>query len=149
MTWADYLNRHAGSETGREVASKLGVTESNISRWRRGGQTPDVKYVVAFARAYGRPVLEALVEAEVITEEEAKARPRLAPDPDQLSDDDLLRILRDRLNRGGEERDRSAPTSPVRGLNPRTPDPEVSDADDELAPAAKHGVIEESGEFNT
>ena len=95
MTWADYLIRHAGDETGREIATKLGVTESNVSRWKKGGHTPDVNYVVLFARTYGRPVLEALVEAEVITPAEAKARPTLAPDFDQLTDDGMVFRYRD------------------------------------------------------
>lgn len=101
MSWATYLKEHTQGEVGRVTAEKLGVTESNISRWRRGGQVPDARHVVQFARVYGRPVLEALVAAEFITEAEAKVRPSAAPSLGSLSDDELVGEILRRMRRGG------------------------------------------------
>lgn len=97
MTWADYLTRHTNGEVGRVTAQRLGVTESNVSRWKKGGQTPDVRHVVTFARLYGRPVLEALVEADFITAEEAGEQLIGRPSLEDFSDEQLLDELRRRF----------------------------------------------------
>ncbi|WP_313548988.1 helix-turn-helix transcriptional regulator [Corynebacterium sp.] len=62
-----------GEQTQLEAARFIGISKSNITRWKDGGRAaPD--FVVKVARAYGANVIEALVEAEFITEEEAALR---------------------------------------------------------------------------
>ncbi|OFT67704.1 hypothetical protein HMPREF3147_00865 [Corynebacterium sp. HMSC05D03] len=54
----------------RDAAKKAGFNQSAFTRWK-GGAKADPEFVVKFARAFNLNVLEALVEAEFITEEEA------------------------------------------------------------------------------
>lgn len=62
-----------GDQTQLEAANQIGISKSNITRWKDGARAaPD--FVVKVARAYGANVIEALVEAEFITEEEADLR---------------------------------------------------------------------------
>lgn len=54
----------------RDAAKKAGFNQSAFTRWK-GGAKADPEFVVKFARAFNLDVLEALVEAEFITPEEA------------------------------------------------------------------------------
>lgn len=54
----------------RDAAKKAGFNQSAFTRWKSGAKA-DPEFVVKFARAFNLNVLEALVEAEFITEEEA------------------------------------------------------------------------------
>lgn len=74
------MQRLMGDQTQLEAARHIGISKSNITRWKDGTRAaPD--FVVKVARAYGANVLEALVEAEFITEEEAQLT-RVAPELD-------------------------------------------------------------------
>lgn len=71
--WWKYLQKLMGNQTQLEAARFIGISKSNITRWKDGARAaPD--FVVKVARAYNANVLEALVEAEFITEEEAQLR---------------------------------------------------------------------------
>lgn len=71
--WWKYLQKLMGDQTQLEAARFIGISKSNITRWKDGARAaPD--FVVKVARAYRANVLEALVEAEFITEEEAQLR---------------------------------------------------------------------------
>lgn len=68
--WWKYLQGLMGSQSQLEAARFIGISKSNLTRWKDGARAaPD--FVLKVARAYGVNVLEALVEAEFITEEEA------------------------------------------------------------------------------
>jgi len=69
--WWIYVEAVTDGSSGVDIARKAEFDPSAISRWKRGDKA-EVAFAVKFARAYGRNVLEALVEAEVITESEAK-----------------------------------------------------------------------------
>lgn len=56
--------------TARDVAYRGGFDPSNMTRWKNGDNA-DPKFVVKFARAFHRNVLEALAESELITDAEA------------------------------------------------------------------------------
>ena len=101
MSWAEYLSKHTEGEVGRITAQRLDVTEPTVSRWKKG-TAPDPRAVIAFARVYGRPVLEALVEADLISPAEAKVRPAAAPSLDSLTDQELVEEILRRMSRGGE-----------------------------------------------
>jgi len=69
--WWIYVEAVTDGAPHVEIARKAEFDPSAISRWKRGDKA-DVAFALKFARAYKRNVLEALVEAEVITEAEAK-----------------------------------------------------------------------------
>lgn len=54
----------------RDAAHQAGFNQSAFTRWKSGARA-DPEFVVKFARAFDLNVLEALVEAEFITEDEA------------------------------------------------------------------------------
>lgn len=62
-TWADYTRRITAGATQAEIAARTGIEQSSISRWRQGRNTPRAELVVAFARAYDRNPVEALIVA--------------------------------------------------------------------------------------
>lgn len=68
--WWAYLSKLMGNETATEAAKKSGISSSNFTRWKKGANA-DPEFVVKIARAYNANVLDALVAAEFITEEEA------------------------------------------------------------------------------
>jgi len=95
MQWWRYVQTVINGDPGRIVYDKTGLDPSVISRWRKGPGRPD--NVAAFARGYGRPVLEAFVAAGFLTAEEAAQLPTAPPSPEHLTDDALLAELGDRL----------------------------------------------------
>ncbi|MDK8577243.1 helix-turn-helix transcriptional regulator [Corynebacterium pseudodiphtheriticum] len=68
--WWRYIEPKLNGMTLRDAAKKAGFNQSAFTRWKAGAKA-DPEFVVKFARAFNVNVLEALVEAEFITEEEA------------------------------------------------------------------------------
>ena len=75
-----------GNDNAQTAAQRAGISSSNFSRWKKGANA-DPEFVVKIARAYHANVLEALVEAEFITEQEAGLKEI------QVGKTDLLRSL--------------------------------------------------------
>lgn len=71
--WWTYLERLMGDDNAMTAANRAGISGSNFTRWKKGARA-DPDFVVKIARAYGANVLEALVEAEFITDAEASLR---------------------------------------------------------------------------
>ncbi|WJZ04808.1 hypothetical protein CFREN_04150 [Corynebacterium freneyi] len=89
-----------GEQSQLDAANQIGISKSNITRWKDGARAaPD--FVVKVARAYGANVLEALVEAEFITEKEAKLQQVRTGTP--LEEATNQQILREILRRSGPE----------------------------------------------
>lgn len=70
MTWWNYVRETAGTDNQADIARKVGVSQPSISQWRTS--TPKPESVRAFAQAYGRPVVEAVIAAGILTEKEAR-----------------------------------------------------------------------------
>lgn len=68
--WWTYLSDLMGDDTPTVAAKNAGISASNFTRWKQGARA-DPDFVVKLARAYQANVLEALVAADFITEEEA------------------------------------------------------------------------------
>jgi transcriptional regulator with XRE-family HTH domain len=98
-TWWRYVVTVTGNATQSEIASVTGIDQSTISRWQRGTNTPRAEAVVAFARAYGRSPVEALVAADYLTSEDMGVveMTTLTGDLTRVSSDSLLSELRRRL----------------------------------------------------
>jgi hypothetical protein len=71
VSWAEYVRAVTGADSGRAVAQMIGQSESAISRWKNGTVVPEPRQAVAFARAYERNPLEALIAAGYLSDEEA------------------------------------------------------------------------------
>jgi hypothetical protein len=69
-SWWEYVSDAMGDMSALEAGRKAGFDASAFTRWKKGA-SPDVSFVVKFARAFELNVLQALVAAEIITEEEA------------------------------------------------------------------------------
>jgi transcriptional regulator with XRE-family HTH domain len=70
MTWWRYVVTVTGEGKQKDIAGATGIDQSTISRWQRGTSTPRAEAVVAFARAYGRSPVEALVAAGYLSSSE-------------------------------------------------------------------------------
>lgn len=71
--WSVYVDAVAPREQHRQedIAEASGVTQATVSRWLNGKVVPDrAVEVAAFAKAYGRNVLEAFVAAGLLSEDE-------------------------------------------------------------------------------
>lgn len=99
MTWWGYVKSVAPHDTNATIAKRVGVSAPSVSRWQ-GKNSADPATAAAFARAYGRPVLEAFVAAGFLTADEAGEQPAAPPSLATLSDDDLIEEVRRRM-RGG------------------------------------------------
>lgn len=95
--WWSYLLELAGPNVKLgDIAARIGIDQSHLTRWK-AGYAPGVPFVVKTAEAYGRPAVEALVAAEVITEEQAELRTVRVTDVSEISTDELLEELRRRV----------------------------------------------------
>ena len=96
--WWDYVFRIAGREVRqKDIADRLGLEQSAVSRWKRPNAMPSAETVVKFARQYGRPPVEALIAAGYITEQEAGAPVGTFSAAD-LSTEDLFAEVRMRFD---------------------------------------------------
>lgn len=71
-TWSAFVRQSVGELTNKQVADRIGVSDTTIGNWLRGANLtqPDANKVLAFAREFGRPVPLALAAAGFIEERE-------------------------------------------------------------------------------
>ena len=95
--WWTYVNQLIGDASYSAAAEKAGFDKSAFTRWKKGARA-DPEFVVKMARAYKVNVLEALVEAEFITDAEASLT-EVAPDLDitKIPGSDLMDEIERRL----------------------------------------------------
>jgi hypothetical protein len=95
QSWSDYVRRVTGTLTQVQISEQDGLAQSNVGRWLRGERgIPRAESVIAFARAFGQPPLEAMVAAGYITEAEAR-QPARTP-LSQYSTEEIFDELRSR-----------------------------------------------------
>lgn len=118
-----YLDRISNGATRAQIAKHAGVSGSTITRWdpsRSDYIRPKADAVIAIAHHYGEPPLEALIEAGILTEQDA----RVTVTSKSLSEYDhnaLLRELQHRLD--------SRPSAPEDKIGSREEDPNPDDYD--------------------
>ena len=96
-TWPQYVRKVAGPLKQEEIAELTGLSQATVSAWLRGAPgLPRAETVIAFARAFSRSPVEALVAAGYLQSDEAsvKARTPLV----EYSDRELLDELRRRAD---------------------------------------------------
>lgn len=107
--WAAYLEAVSGEDTQTDIANRLGIAQSTVSRWLDGRTVPTNSAVVAkFAQVYGRNPIEAMVAAGMLDLITAGAA---------LTDDDR-KFLR-RVGATNRSRSDAAATKRLRGRRRR------------------------------
>ena len=134
MTWWAYVQRHSAGAPNAHIARAVGITPPSVGRWSKPGVGPDPAQAAAFARAYGRPVLEAFIAAGFLTPDEAGERPSAPPSLASLDDDDLLDEVRRRMH-GGSSEGRQPEDQKIN----RQDDVLPNLSPDDVALAARHG----------
>lgn len=100
-TWAQYVRRATQGTTQIQLALVTGVAQTAIGRWLRGETAaPRAESVVAFARAIGKPPVEALVAAGYLMPYEVEQRIEVTQPLSDYGTDDLLDELRRRTIHG-------------------------------------------------
>jgi hypothetical protein len=108
-----------------------GINQRTIGRWMNGESIPNKPADVAkFAQGFKVNILEAFVQAGMLTEQEAAMPPPMRPDPATIDDGDLVKELRRRLDQ------RTALLARVDGLSPTGPREETPEP-------SLHLVVEE------
>lgn len=101
MDWTTYVKRVIGNDTQTQVAAKTGINQTTISRWLNPDPTKDRRIssqsVAAFARGYGREVLEAFVVAGFLTKEEAGMTTSEPADLAEVDDATLIAEVQRRI----------------------------------------------------
>lgn len=101
-SWWTWFAATAGTDDGATIAEAAGVSEPQVSRWRRGANRPDADKVVRFARYFRKPALEALVAVGYITAEDAHKTVTVERPVSELSDDELIDEIRRRMRSAHE-----------------------------------------------
>lgn len=98
-TFGSYVQQWL-DDHGRTVADlsrTTGIAHSVISRWIREGAIPGLDSCRVLAETIGRPLLEVLVTAGLLTPDEAHQQVRAPVDLGALSGDQLLAEVRRRM----------------------------------------------------
>jgi len=76
-TWPSYVRRITAGLKQEQISEASGISQTTISAWLRGAPAiPKAESVIAFARAFGQPAVEALVAAGYLDAEDAAATVR-------------------------------------------------------------------------
>lgn len=67
-SWWEYVQRASSAAPNRDIAARSRLDASAISRWKKRGEQPTAHSVVAFARGYNRPAIEAMIAAGYLTD---------------------------------------------------------------------------------
>lgn len=86
--WSVFIREHLERKrwTQRQLAEAVAVTGSAVSRWISSDMKPEIASIRAVAIAFDVQVVDAMIAAEAVTEDELRAA-RVAPDPELLTDE--------------------------------------------------------------
>jgi transcriptional regulator with XRE-family HTH domain len=101
-SWSAYVRRVAGGLTQVQISEKTGLAQTNIGRWLRGDPgAPKAESVIAFARSFGQPPVEALAAAGYLEADEASSMSRTPLS--EYSDRELVGELSSRLSKEAKQ----------------------------------------------
>jgi len=96
QSWPAYVRRVTGSLKQEQIAETTGISQTTISAWLRGApMTPKAETVIAFAKSFNQPAVEALAAAGYLEASDAAATVRTPLD--EFSTDELMAELRKRF----------------------------------------------------
>ena len=78
------------------LSKRAHLNPATVSRWFTDDAQPSIKNIRQVAESMGIPVVEAMLAADVLTEEELQVK-IVAPDPDLLTDEEVLRQVAKRM----------------------------------------------------
>lgn len=108
-SWWEYVQHHAGRDTPyKDIAAAVSIHPSRITGWAKG-EPPSAESAVAFARAYLRPPVEALIAADYLDVGEVDGVVQLAPPLRDLKSEDLAAELLRRTRDDGLDANPDAP----------------------------------------
>jgi transcriptional regulator with XRE-family HTH domain len=138
-TFWDYLVRVTDNAAGAEIARIAQVDAGTVSRWKTGKVRPSVESVIAIARNWRRPAVEALVAANYLDATDAAEAIEIGRSASDLADDELLAEIRRRMK--GAAHALSTTDAPAPGAQTQTGQAEeVPSSDDpEVDPLAGLG----------
>ena len=144
MSWKQYVKRHLVGRTQTALAGDIGVSNTAISRWLKGTQGVDAGVAIRFARAVGDEPLTALIAAGYLTTKEARASVSQVPDYSQLTNDELLALVRARMSEGSGGDVQAAPMNQAAG-SAVTDDDSAAGAAGDVPPALPDTVPTRQG----
>lgn len=99
-TWWQYVERVSTGATQVAIAQATGVDKATVWRWKAEKARPKPEAVIEVARAYRRPVTEALAAAGFISSDEAGVTEVVIESSlSDLDDEDLIKEVRRRMTR--------------------------------------------------
>lgn len=98
--WWSYVQKVSGSATQAQIADHSGISQPVVSRWKSGDGAPSADSAVQFARAYGRPAVEALVAAGVLRPSDATKAIRVDRNLEDFSARELVEEIYRRIPEG-------------------------------------------------
>jgi hypothetical protein len=103
-TWPEYVARHSRNARQEDIAYAVEVDQTTVGRWLdverwNAGKRPTPDHVVRFAKAYGRRPVEAYIAAGYLAPDDISGPIQIAVSMDDVSDEDFVKGLADRLSR--------------------------------------------------
>ncbi|QDH92311.1 immunity repressor [Gordonia phage Spooky] len=95
--WWAYVQQRTTGATQKAISEETGIEQTVLSRWKLGRNRPDAQNVIQFARAMGRPPMEALVAAGYLGSQEVGDVVEVAMSATDLAVDDLIEEMRRRI----------------------------------------------------
>ncbi|AKJ72048.1 helix-turn-helix domain-containing protein [Gordonia alkanivorans] len=95
--WWAYVQQRTTGATQKAISEETGIEQTVLSRWKLGRNRPDAQNVIQFARAMGRPPMEALVAAGYLGSQEVGEVVEVAMSATDLAVDDLIEEMRRRI----------------------------------------------------
>lgn len=95
--WWDYITRISGTGQQKRMSDDTGISQTAFSRWKKEQNKPEAPHVIAFARAYGRPPVEALVAAGILDAGDAADVIEVHTGLTALTDAELITEIQQRM----------------------------------------------------
>lgn len=95
--WPEYLRRISGGQTQAQIAARIGIGRLSVCNWLHGKTHPKAETVIAVARVYGRPPVEALLAASYLQADEIDQPVEVRASLREVADADLATEVRRRL----------------------------------------------------
>jgi len=115
LDFSEWLRRVSGDSTQAEIATRVGIDQTAVSRWLLGRSQPRLETMISIARAYGRNPVEAMLATGVLERDEVGGVIELPVSLSGVSSKELLAELGRRLRVGQGAAEHQPENGPVVG----------------------------------